>query len=78
MKLILLLTAGILVAYFFGGLKALDLDGRILPWMIGLIISPVAGVFAVPWQMGTPVGNQGICITASALKTNGSVLQTMR
>ena len=53
---------------------------RILPCMIGLIISRVARVSAVLWQMGksllTPIGNQGMGITASALRTNGSMFQT--
>ena len=65
MKRILLLTVGALVACFFGGVDALDLDGRILPWMIGSIISSVAGVFAVSWQ----------CLR---LENIWSMLQTMR
>jgi hypothetical protein len=63
MKRVLLLTVGV---------SALALDGRYAD----------SGVFAVPWQIGkprlTPVGNQGMGITASALKTIGSMFQTMR
>ena len=85
MKRILLgLTVDILFAFVIASATARYLDGRYAhsPLHDGLIISQVAEVFAVPWQMVKPllirIGNQRKDITVSASTTNGSMFLMKR
>jgi hypothetical protein len=79
-RVLLVLTVGVSFAFVIVSATARDLDGvaTLTPrCTTGLIISQVAEVFAIPWQMVKPllirIGNQRKDIIVSASTTNGSM-----
>lgn len=79
-RFLLGLTGGILFAHHVGGTSMVAMPT--LRCTTGLIISQVAEVFAVPWQMVKPllirIGNQRKDIAVSASTTNGSMFLMKR